>query len=114
MTWYRIDLAAGGSRFVEIDLNKERLIMAINKGVTIQVGRQIMMIPVSQNQLSPALLENISPLVASCHKEKEYLNTSHVIGFGVVDIESDLWGKVREGVLGEAVIATIPNKGLIV
>ncbi len=113
MTWYRIDLAAGGSRFVEIDMNKENLVRVMDKGEVIRVGRQMMMIPTAQDKLSPVLLEKISPLVASCHKEDEYLNTSHIITFGVVDVESDLWKQIREGVLGESVIATAP-KGLIV
>lgn len=118
MSWYRIDLASGGSRFIEVDLDLTTFKNNVSDGACVQVLRQVIGVPIpdkAQGNMSMtfATLDQVSPLVASCKSDSEYFNLGQIIGFGVVDTESDVWKAVRGIALKEPVIAT-PKKGLII
>lgn len=116
--WYRIDLVAGGTRFIETTLDLNDFCNAVSDGKCIAILRHVMGIPIqgkTQTDISMtfATMDKISPLVAASHSDKEHFSLRHVLMFGVVDLDSDLWKVVKEAALKEIVIA-IPEKGLVV
>ncbi len=112
MYWYRVDLTGGGSRFVEINLEPNAFHTAIERGDLILVHKQVMMIQVAENQMTFVTLDKLSPLLKTCKADSEFLNTKHIICYGLVDTNTDIWKSVRQGALGESPIVT-PNQGLI-
>jgi hypothetical protein len=112
MNWYRVDLVGGGSRFVEINYNEEEMFSAVSKGGCVKVGRQVIGVPVADNKLGFATIDQVSPLVLACNKGEEYFNLTHVVQFGVVNTDSEIWKAVRKSALKETVIDA-PSKGLI-
>ncbi len=117
MNWYRIDFSVGESRFIEVDHNLINFERFVSEGYCVKVARQVLCIPVQAKpkevSINFATLDQLSPPVASCLPDNEYINLKKIVGFGVVDTDSDLWEHVRKTALKEAVIDT-PGKNLII
>ncbi len=110
MNWFRIDVG-GTSRFIEAQLSFDEFHHRMTQGAPIKIARQVVPIP-HEKGVGFHLMDKANLLVGSCHLDQEYINPSHIISFGLVDIDSDLWKVVRQHALGEAVIAT-QDKGVI-
>lgn len=115
-TWYRMEFAGTGERFVEVEMDIDGIREAIQQGAAVQVRRQIIAVPVrdedGRTAISFAPIEKFSPLVAGCENDTEHVNLGQVICFAKVDTTSILWQSVRTSALGEPGIIA-PPKGII-
>ena len=118
MNWYRVDLISGGTRFIEVELTINDFRAAVSDGQCVAVSRHVVGIPIQGStkadmSMTFATMDKVSPLVAASHSDKEYFSLRHVLTFGIVDLNSDLWKVVKEAALKEVVIA-VPEKGLVI
>ena len=118
MSWYRVDLLSGGSRFIETKLDLDDFCNAVDDGKCISISKHVIGVPVpgkgpDDMSMTFVTMDKVSPLVAASHSKKEHFNLRQVLTFGIIDTDSNLWKVVRQSALGEAVIAT-PGKGLVI
>jgi hypothetical protein len=110
--WYRIDFRDNDSKFYEID-DTDIGLSIINKDL-IKVKRSFAVFPHKgkdgKEGLAAAQIKDMNPMYLVCNAE--YINTSFIKSFGVVDTDSNAWKQISENALGENRILT-PNKSIV-
>lgn len=105
MNWYRINLVDGSSGFYEINLSLDKLFEEIEGNHVLKIERTVLLLPHNENGKQgfiAAQRQKMDPMLACCEKENEFICPNNIVSVGVVDVNSEAWGKISENALGES------------
>ena len=115
LEWYRLDFSDGDSKFYEINMCVDDFKDMVSNKSLIQTERSLVLFPHKgengKDGLAAAQLKDMNPMFLVC--KKEFINTSQIKSFGIVDTKNEAWRQISEKALGEKHILT-PKKSLLV